>query len=635
MPDGDGDELGSTRVSELMGRLDSAGEQLDDFGRTPKGQRTPAHIRSAGADIWASSSLAQTIPEPSVDEEMAATKLQAARRGAVARRQYNSQMKASPQIQELLLVPPDPSSGGIPAPVMTVDNDELSSPTHAISMEAARQRRHAARSEIARLTEQIASARQEQNDNTGRQTSKLNSRKQLADAQSALGMKEQHLQHRMAQMKRSIEAAQYALEQSEIMAKERDAAIQAVQNKLQYQEFQANKEAEYTTDVAKGLRDESAANEQVESQLNEVKTRADAADADASAALQELADAKRANAECKAELKQAVRAEKTAARARAALQQDIKVRTLQLRQERQELIVSQQQLDRARDRLKQYGGEIDAKIASLERALSKTVAAQTAADQLNREAEQLAAKSKQVVAKQSSLITIETDDMHKAEEKAMKLMKKQASQLRKEQLALQAAEAVKLPPGAPQPNVRTTDSLPIISKDGAQPGSQMGESTKVSTESGRKQSKVAPATRQGYAQLDTNGVCNPASSSKTSETESAAARPTLMLTAPRRRNVSRRQAASRRHTRRRSQKQHQQQPICRPNVTDDMDETDIVEVEDSQGTSALSDHQEDTKIGADEAARSDVPGEATVATVAAVELEPMADVSKVKPDPES
>ena len=56
------------------------------------------------------------------------------------------------------------------------------------------------------------------------------------------------------------------------------------------------------------------------------------------------------------------------------------MRKLQLKQEQQECIVSQQELDRARDRLKQYGGEIDAKIASIERALQKTEAAQSAAE---------------------------------------------------------------------------------------------------------------------------------------------------------------------------------------------------------------------------------------------------------------
>jgi hypothetical protein len=301
-----------------------------------------------------------------------------------------------------------------------------------------------------------------------------------------------------------------------------------------------------------------------------------------------------------------------------------------------------------RDRLKQYGGEIDAKIASLEQALNKAVAAQNAADHLHREAEELAAKSKQVVSKQSRLITIETDDMHKAEEKAIRLIKKQAIQLRKTQLALEAAKAVKLPPGAPQPKIRTTDSLPIISKDCTQPGLQMGKSTKPSTESGGKRSEVAPAMKERHAQSecevvtamkerheqsDTGGSCNPASSSKTSE--SAAPRPTLMVTAPRRRNVSRRQAASRRHTRRRNHKQQQQQLTDRANGSNGtgvIDETEVVEVEHFQGTSALADQLEDTPIGADEAAQSDIPRETTVAVV---EFEPMAGVSKVKPGPES
>ena len=619
VPAADGES--APRVSELLGRLDSADEQLGEFGRTPKGQRTPAHIRSAGAEMWESSSKAHTIPEPAVDDEHdagehdAATRLQAARRGTLARREYNGV-----RAQGSLLALEHPGS---PVADTSLDYHDMSSPTHAISMEAARQRRQVARSEISRLTEQIAAARQQQADAERRQKTKVHSQRELADAQSALVVKEQRLQQRMAQMKRSIEAAEYLFEQSEIVEKERDAALQSFQSRLRAQEVQINKEAEYTAGVAEALREETAASQQVESELNAVKATADAAESEANAALQELEDAKRANEECRAQLKQAVQTEKRTAQARASLQQEIKVRKLQLRQERQEGVVSQQELDRARDRLAQYGSEIDAKIASVERALKRTQAAQDAADQLKCEAEQLAAKSKQVVAKQSSLITAETEDMHKAEEKALRLIKKQAMQLRKEQLALGAAKAVKLPPaGALQPKGRTADALPTISKRRSQTGPHVDEPTKSPKATGCREGE-GEAPKQDKPPLGIGAPAGAGSSGKSGDSD--AARPMLLLTGPRR-NASRRQTDSRRHTRRRMRKQQQQQPQQPqqqqpPAVqTDTLDGTEVHldRADESQTTAALADHLDDPHV---------VKTAAGEATMAAVVTEPTTETS--------
>lgn len=615
----------SVRVSELLGRLDSASEQLDEFGRTPKGVQTPAPIRKAGADLW-ESTRAQTptkpmvdrqiVDEPTADEHDAATRLQAARRGVLARRDYSAMTSAASHIQAvhrgrsvrrqgllMVLITPEEAS---PVPHMTAENQAASSPTYAISMEAARQRRRVAQTEISRLKEQIASAQQQQSATAGRR------RKQLANAQSALDVKGQHLKARLVQMQRSVEATEYAFDQSEIIAVERDAAITALQNKLRFQEFQTVKEGEFAEQVAEALRKEIAAAQATESELVAVKATAEAADSEARAAQEELAGAEKANAACQTELKAAVHAERRATRAKATLQQEIKLRNLQLKQERQELVVSQQELNRARQRLTQYGGEIDAKMAILERAMRKAQNAQDAAYQLKREAEDLAVKSKQVVAKQSNKITLETDEMNKAEEKALRLLRKQAMQLRKEQLALEAAEAIKPPPGAPQPKHTTTaDSLPTISTVASQSEQQVGNSTATS----KATKERAPAGQEkqltcvGNSDVTSNMEVSAAvSSGRNSEID--AHRQTLMRTAPRRRNTSRRQPGSRRHIRRRVHKQHQHQPKPQPQ----QQAVDRQDVTNSSKTSRMiAKQQKDVDIEADEAALSqhtDTPGEA-------------------------
>jgi hypothetical protein len=568
----------SARVTELLGRLDSADDQLGEFGRTPKGQRTPTHIRSAGAEMWEQSSLEHTwsVRGPSLDEQDAATKLQAARRGTLARREYNAQVAAASHIQAvhrghavrrhgslLVLVPPEPIGGGLslsrPQTPVTPLSLEPPSPTQAsISLEAARQRRRVAQAEIQRLTDQIAvaqSAHKKQLDESKKV--RINSEKELANSQSALGVKESHLKDRMARLARAIEASEYAFQQSEIIVEEREAAIMAMRNKLEFQEFQTNKEAEFAADMENSVREEIAATKEVEARRDEAKANADAAGAEASAALKELGDAKQANAVNQAELKAAVHAEKRAARARATLKREIKMRGLQLKQEQQESVVAQQEADRVRDRLRQYGGEIDAKLASLARALQKTQAAQSEADKLKLEAEELAAKSKQVVAKQSDLIIVETDEMHKAEDKALRLLKKQAMQLRKEQIALDAAEAVKPPPGAPQPKQRASEVLPTITGSQSQPELSTAKSAKAADSAGgSKATKAARGKPQPRADsLDAPVPVAAVAKDAGAMGDANAARPLMMLPAPRRRNVSRRQAGSRQQGRRRMQKQ--------------------------------------------------------------------------------
>ena len=187
----------------------------------------------------------------------------------------------------------------------------------------------------------------------------------LQQAQSALDAKEAHAEERLAQMTRLKAEAEYAQQQTAIAVQERLAAIAAVEKRIEYQQLQAGIESGVVAETETTLLRERKSREEAEALLEAAQSRAASSAAEASAAKEEYQTADAARLDSAVELRRAVRLEKVAAEAARAVRHEIQVRKAQLRQERQERALAEQERQKARATLATVNSAVKKKMAVL------------------------------------------------------------------------------------------------------------------------------------------------------------------------------------------------------------------------------------------------------------------------------